>query len=309
MTRSSSSPASTSGAGPENGSTYAGPPNDARLVRGERIVVDEAGMLDLGAQLSGRTFDMATVHRFSDPEYADLMVRMRSGENPALLFDRLHALGRVVLYASTEGVQEVIARIARDGDAITAATDDEVRELNARIRDERVREGGVPQTTNGISSWAEAVAGQQADTDRRVMETRQDAEHARREQRQLVQHHADARAALKQRSFGRPRPQPVAALRFFPNVSAAPYTRCMALKADEVYAAGLKLDLDERTVVAHRLLASLQPEEGSEQVEVDAAWREEIGSRVDDILNGKVELGSFEETRAKARALLDELRK
>ena len=83
----------------------------------------------------------------------------------------------------------------------------------------------------------------------------------------------------------------------------------MALKADEVYEAGLRLDLDERTVVAHRLLASLHPEEGADQSEVDASWREEVGSRVDEILNGKVELGSFEETRAKARALLDELRK
>jgi hypothetical protein len=83
----------------------------------------------------------------------------------------------------------------------------------------------------------------------------------------------------------------------------------MALKADEVYEAGLELDLDERTLVAHRLLASLHPEEGVDQPEVGAAWRDEIGSRVDDILNGKVELGSFEQTRAKARVVLDNLRK
>lgn len=83
----------------------------------------------------------------------------------------------------------------------------------------------------------------------------------------------------------------------------------MALKADEVYEAGLQLDLDERTLVAHRLLASLHSAEPADQPEVDAAWRDEIASRVDDILNDKVELGSFEETRAKARALLDELRK
>lgn len=83
----------------------------------------------------------------------------------------------------------------------------------------------------------------------------------------------------------------------------------MAIQADEVYEAGLRLDLDERAVVAHRLLASLHPEQGSDKLEVDEAWREEIGFRVDDILNGKVELRSFEETQAKARALLDELRK
>ncbi len=165
---------------PENGSTYTGPSTAALLARGERIVVDEAGMLDqdtalalltvadehgatlalvgdraqlpavgrggvldMAAQLAGRTYDMTTVHRFADPEYAELTVQMRRDEHPGLLFDRLHALGLVVLHESTEAVQETIARDARDGDAITTATNDETRELNERIRDERVRVGLV----------------------------------------------------------------------------------------------------------------------------------------------------------------------
>lgn len=82
----------------------------------------------------------------------------------------------------------------------------------------------------------------------------------------------------------------------------------MGLEADEVYKAGLELDLDERTVVAHRLLASLHPDDDAPGPEVDAEWRAEIGARVDGILNGEVELSSFESTRAKARALLDDLR-
>jgi hypothetical protein len=161
---------------PETGATYTGPSAAAQFVRGERIVVDEAGMLDqdtalalltvadehgatlalvgdraqlpavgrggvldMAAQLAGRTYDMTTVHRFADPEYADLTVQMRRGEHPALLFDRLHFLGLVALHESTEAVQEAIAHDARDGDAITTATNDEARELNAHIRDERVR--------------------------------------------------------------------------------------------------------------------------------------------------------------------------
>ncbi len=82
---------------------------------------------------------------------ADLTVQMRRGEQPALLFDRLHALGLVVLHESTEAMQEAIARDARDGDAITVATNDETRELNERIRDERVRAGVVDdaRTTSG----------------------------------------------------------------------------------------------------------------------------------------------------------------
>lgn len=173
---------------PENGGAYIGPSEAAQLVRGEGIVVDEAGMLDqdtalalltvadehgvtlalvgdraqlpavgrgglldMAAQLAGRTLDMTTVHRFADPEYAELTVQMRRGEHPALLFDRLHTLGVVVLHESTEAAQEAIARDAREGDAITTATNDEARELNASIRDERVRAGMVDdaRTTTG----------------------------------------------------------------------------------------------------------------------------------------------------------------
>ncbi|PJJ55383.1 MobF family relaxase [Compostimonas suwonensis] len=173
---------------PETGATYTGPSDAARLTRGERIVVDEAGMLDqdtalalltvadehgatlalvgdraqlpavgrggvldMAAQLAGRVYDMTTVHRFADPEYADLTVQLRRGEHPALLFDRLHALGLVVLHEDSATVQEAIARDARDGDAITTATNDEARELNERIRDERVRAGLVDdaRTTTG----------------------------------------------------------------------------------------------------------------------------------------------------------------
>ncbi|GEP28332.1 hypothetical protein E3O11_16895 [Cryobacterium levicorallinum] len=99
------------------------------------------------------------------------------------------------------------------------------------------------------------------------------------------------------------------AQRTFLDASVASYTGPMALKADEVYEAGLDLSRAERAVVAHRLLASLHPEQGADQREVDQVWQAEIGSRVDDILNGNVELGNFEETRATARALLDDLRK
>ena len=42
----------------------------------------------------------------------------------------------------------------------------------------------------------------------------------------------------------------------------------MALPADEVYRAGLELDMDERAVVAHSLLASLHPD-GAAQADLD----------------------------------------
>jgi thymidine kinase len=168
---------------PETGATYTGPSATARLTQGERVVVDEAGMLDqdtalalltvadehgatialvgdraqlsavgrggvldMAAQLAGRTYDMTTVHRFTDPDYAELTVQMRRGAQPALLFNRIHALGLVVLHDSDEAVQESIADDTRDGDAITTATNDETRELNARIRERRVQRGAVDDT-------------------------------------------------------------------------------------------------------------------------------------------------------------------
>ncbi|WP_447588421.1 MobF family relaxase [Microbacterium lacticum] len=196
---------------PETGASYTGPSAAAQLVRGERIVVDEAGMLDqdtalalltvadehgatlalvgdraqlpavgrggvldMAAQLAGRTYDMTTVHRFADPEYAELTVQMRRGEHPALLFDRLHALGLVVLHEDSEAVREAIARDARDGDAITTATNDEARELNERIRETRVCAGLVDDArtasgSDGLSIGAgDVIQTRQNDSDVQV---------------------------------------------------------------------------------------------------------------------------------------------
>ncbi|HYI34611.1 MAG TPA: AAA family ATPase, partial [Glaciibacter sp.] len=174
---------------PETGVRYTGPAAAARLVPGERIVVDEAGMLDqdtalalltvadehgatvalvgdraqlaaigrggvfdIAAQLLPRVHRLTAVHRFTDPAYARLTVQMRSGEHPEALFDRLHALGLVVLHQSAEALHEALAREWQDQDAVTVATNDEARELNSRIRDERVRAGNVEDQRTSTGS-------------------------------------------------------------------------------------------------------------------------------------------------------------
>src|SRR5690606_14852294 len=120
---------------PETGRTYRGPSKAARLTLGEQVIVDEAGMLDqdtaialltvcaeagatvalvgdraqltavgrggvldMAAQLRGRTFDMAEVHRFTDPAYAEVTLQMRDGRNPGTVFDQLAAQGLVRLH-------------------------------------------------------------------------------------------------------------------------------------------------------------------------------------------------------------------
>ncbi|MET4637707.1 MobF family relaxase [Mycetocola sp. 2940] len=165
---------------PETGARYTGPTAAARLVRSDRIVVDEAGMLDqdaalalltiadehratlalvgdraqlaaigrggvldIAAQLLPRVHAMTTVHRFADPAYAALTVQLRRGEHPTSLFDRIDTLGLVVVHESAGALHDAVAREWREGDAITVATNDEARALNMRIRAERVRAGRV----------------------------------------------------------------------------------------------------------------------------------------------------------------------
>ncbi len=211
-------------ADPDTGRPYTGPGAAARLRRGERIVVDEAGMLDqdtalallrladeagaslaligdraqlpsvgrggvleIAAQVCPRTFDMATVHRFTDPEYADLSVRMRRGEDPTALFDRLHALGLVVLHPSTEDAHAAIARSAGVGDAVTVATNDDARALNTTIRRRRVQRGDVDDARTARGSDALPIGAGD------VIQTRRNAADLRVANRQTwtVQHVTD----------------------------------------------------------------------------------------------------------------------
>jgi len=176
-------------AGPTTGATYMGPPQAARLRRGERIVVDEAGMLDqdtahalftlaaetgatlalvgdraqlpavgrggvldMAAQLRGRTFDMAEVHRFTNTAYAEVSLRLRDRRNPAQVFDRLRELGLIRLHTNADELREHLATSRQDGEAITVASNDEAARLNDRIRDERTRAGVVYNTTTASGS-------------------------------------------------------------------------------------------------------------------------------------------------------------
>ncbi|WP_246132584.1 MobF family relaxase [Microbacterium mitrae] len=174
---------------PETGRTYRGPSEDARLARGERVIVDEAGMLDqdtaialltvtaeagatvalvgdraqlaavgrggvldMAAHIRGGTFDMAEVHRFTDPAYAEVTLRMRDGRSPGEVFDQLAALDLIRLHDSGDDARQHIAQQRQDGEAVTVSTNDEARTVNARIREERVSQGLVDDTTTVYGS-------------------------------------------------------------------------------------------------------------------------------------------------------------
>lgn len=64
--------------------------------------------------------------------------------------------------------------------------------------------------------------------------------------------------------------------------------------------AGKALDLDEREIAA----LALQHLDVQEQAQVDEAWRDEIDRRLQEVLSGRVQLVSGEETHAMAREML-----
>jgi len=157
----------------------------ARLLAGDLLVVDEAGMLDqdtalalvtiadeAGARVAlvgdrhqlpavgrGGVLDLATdaapeqacltletVHRFVDPDYADLTLKMRTGERPGDVFDALMARGDIEIHPTDV---ERLHRLAQLGDlntnsnstVVVADTRDLVAALNAATRDRRLTHG------------------------------------------------------------------------------------------------------------------------------------------------------------------------
>ncbi len=174
---------------PDTGRTFKGPPEEARLLQGERVVVDEAGMLDqdtaralltvtaeagatvalvgdraqlpavgrggvldMAAQIRGRTYDMTELHRFADAEYAGLTLTMRDRENPGDVFDRLTAMGLVTLHGDEEQALDRITANIQDGEAITVASNDEAAALNERIRTGRIERGEVDDTVTATGN-------------------------------------------------------------------------------------------------------------------------------------------------------------
>lgn len=155
----------------------ASPDARARLLPGDVLLVDEAGMLDqdtaralfviadrahatvallgdrhqLPAVGRGGVLDLAarwvrpeahlelaSVHRFADPAYADLSLLMRGGERPGEVFDALVARDQVVVHASEVERAAALAAIGAVGEElIIADTRELVGSINAAIRDRR----------------------------------------------------------------------------------------------------------------------------------------------------------------------------
>ena len=154
----------------------ASPAPAAQLRRGDLLLVDEAGMLDqdtarallmiadeTGARVAlvgdphqlpavgrGGLLDHALawahptavvrlekVHRFADPDYATLSVKMRKGEHPDAVFNELHRRGSIVIHPSETERTATLADVGASGDLVVADTREQVADFNAAIRDQR----------------------------------------------------------------------------------------------------------------------------------------------------------------------------
>lgn len=162
------------------------PSDAARLSVGDLLLIDEAGMLDqdtarallaladeAGARVAfvgdrhqlpavgrGGVLDHAIgwahptavtrlekIHRFTDPDYAALSLRMRTGADPGTVFDALHRQGHVVVHASESERTAALAAAGTSGDLVVVDTREQVAELNAAIRDRRHAASPAPSIT------------------------------------------------------------------------------------------------------------------------------------------------------------------
>ncbi len=93
--------------------------------------VGRGGVLDLAARYAaGRHVEYGGVHRFTDPAYAELSLRMRSGARPGEVFDELLRRGEVVVHASDVERQDVLAVKASRGQLVVADTREQVARIN-----------------------------------------------------------------------------------------------------------------------------------------------------------------------------------
>ena len=102
--------------------------------------VGRGGVLDHAARWAHpeARLELETVHRFTDPEYAELTLLMRTGQSPGAVFDMLHARGLIQIHPTEV---ERLAALTDVHGTVIADTREQVATLNAVIRDQRLATG------------------------------------------------------------------------------------------------------------------------------------------------------------------------
>lgn len=149
--------------------------------------VGRGGVLDLAARYADRHIELDGVHRFTDPDYAQLTMRMRTSQQTGEVFDELHRRGNIVLHASDVERQDVLAAKASfGGGLIVADTREQVTAINRVAHRIRVRHG---EATNAVVT----AAGEQIGIGDTIATRRNDADVgvANRETWTVIDHSPD----------------------------------------------------------------------------------------------------------------------
>lgn len=80
--------------------------------RAQLAAVGRGGVLDMAARVATEHVDLDEVHRFQDPEYAQLSLNLRDRHQIPETFDALVARGDVQIHSSTETARDALAREA-----------------------------------------------------------------------------------------------------------------------------------------------------------------------------------------------------
>lgn len=120
--------------------------------------VGRGGVLDLAARYAGdRCVDLDGVRRFTDPDYAELSLRMRTGHQPGGVFDQLLARGEIAIHASDVERLAALAALATDrpgepgGGVVVVDTREAAGRINTLVHHTRRLTG---QVTDEVTTTA-----------------------------------------------------------------------------------------------------------------------------------------------------------
>ncbi|RBY84142.1 MobF family relaxase [Blastococcus sp. TF02A-30] len=152
--------------------------------RHQLAAVGRGGVLDLAAAAVDPAAHLILdgVHRFTrtdatgrttpDTEYAELTLAMRTGADPAVVFDALLARGQIQLHPDAAALQEAIAgaaaeQLRRGGHVTVVDTREQAADLNAAIREALVAAGRVDDQRVTVTGSGQRIGGGDRITTRR----------------------------------------------------------------------------------------------------------------------------------------------
>jgi conjugative relaxase-like TrwC/TraI family protein len=160
----------------------------ARIVlvgdRHQLPAVGRGGVLDVALRWChpSARIDLDTVHRFvhtidgqlvPDQEYAALSLQIRTGDDPAAVFDALHTRGQIVIYPSEIDRQDALAaeiataRQAGATPAVMVDTREHADTLNTAIREQLITAGQVDDHTVAVTGAGQRIGAGDAIVTRR----------------------------------------------------------------------------------------------------------------------------------------------